>query len=55
MTTRLKTFGLMLLFVLLATLTLYLASLVAQRRGEASRLDGYSIRVRTITYGEVER
>lgn len=52
---RLKTIGLMLLFLILAALVLYLASLIAHRLDEASRSDGYNIRVRTITYGEVER
>lgn len=45
MTTKLKTAGLAFLWVLLAALTLYAASLVAQRLDEASRADGYNIYV----------
>lgn len=52
---NLKIIGLMLLFLILTALVLYLSSLIAQRLDEASRADGYNIRVRTITYGEVER
>jgi hypothetical protein len=53
--TTLKALFLMALFLVLAALILYGVSLIAERAMEASRSDGYGIKVRTITYGEVER
>lgn len=59
MTTRKAIIDLMIRYLLFAALlialVLYLASLIAARLDEASRADGYNIRVRTITYGEVQR
>jgi hypothetical protein len=51
---KLKTIGLAFL-IFAAALILYTVSLIAQRLNEASRSDGYNIRVRNITYGEAER
>jgi hypothetical protein len=53
--TTLKALFLMALFLILAAAILYGASLLTDRAMEASRSDGYNIKVRTITYGEVQR
>lgn len=53
--TALKAIALMLLFLILAAGLLYGVSLLAEWPAGASRVDSYNIKVRTITYGEVER
>jgi hypothetical protein len=54
-TLQLKILLAMLAFLLTAALVLYGVSLLTDRAMEASRSDGYNIKVRTITYGEVQR
>jgi hypothetical protein len=53
--TTLKALFLMVLFLILAAGILYGVSLLSERAMEASRSDTYNIKVRTLTYGEVER
>lgn len=43
MTIKLKTIGLMLIFLILATCVLIVVSLVADRLAEVSKSDGYNI------------
>lgn len=52
---KLKTIGLMLLFLILIALIPYAVSLLAERLASSSRSDSYDIRVYTITHGEIER
>lgn len=53
--TTLKTIGLASLYILAALLILITVSMIADRLDTAAKSDGYNIRVRTITYGEVRR